>query len=68
MVRISYNNLWKILVDKGMNKSQLREITGIGTGTMAKLSKCEPVSLEILAKICYCLKCNIQDVVEFIYE
>lgn len=68
MVRISYNNLWKLLVDKNMNKSQLRKETGLGTGTMAKLSKCEPVGLEILAKICYALNCKIEDVVEFIYE
>lgn len=68
MVLISYNNLWKLLVDKGMNKSKLRELTGLGTGTMAKLSKCEPVGLEVLAKICYALNCKIEDVVEFVYE
>ncbi len=68
MVKICYNKLWKLLVDKNMNKSKLREISGMGTGTMAKLGKNEPVSLEILAKICYALKCNIEDVVEFVYE
>lgn len=68
MVKISYNKLWKILIDKKMNKSQLREKTGLGTDTISKLSKCEPVGLEVLAKICYYLKCNIEDVVEFIYE
>lgn len=68
MVSISYNKLWKVLVDKNMNKTQLRELTGLGTGTISKLSKCEPVGLEVLAKICYCLECNIQDIVEFIYE
>lgn len=68
MVKISYNNLWKLLVDKNMNKTQLREISGLGTGTIAKLSKNEPVGLEILAKICYALNCRIENVVEFIYE
>lgn len=68
MVEISYNNLWKLLVDKNMNKTQLREISGLGTGTIAKLSKNEPVGLEILAKICYALNCRIENVVEFIYE
>jgi len=43
-------------------------MTGIGTGTMAKLSKGEPVGLEIIGKICFALKCNIEEVVEFIYE
>ena len=68
MVAISYNKLWKKLIDMNMNKTQLREMTGIGTGTMSKLSKGEPVSLEIIAKICLTLKCNIENVVEFIYE
>ena len=68
MVKISYNKLWKMLIDLDLNKSRLRKITGIGTGTLSKLSKCEPVSLEIIAKICFALKCNIEDVVEFIYE
>ena len=51
-----------------LNKTQLRAMTGIGTGTMAKLSKGEPVGLEIIGKICFALKCNIEEVVEFIYE
>lgn len=68
MVVISYNKLWKKLIDLNLNKSQLREMTGIGTGTLSKLSKGEPVGLEILARICLVLKCNIENVVEFIYE
>lgn len=68
MISISYKKLWKLLVDLNMNKTQLREQAGLGTGTISKLSKCEPVGLEVLAKICYCLKCNIQDVLEFVYE
>lgn len=53
---------------ESMNKSKLRELTELGTGTIAKLSKCEPVGLEVLAKICYALNCKIEDVVEFVYE
>ena len=68
MIEISYNRLWKLLIDLKLNKTQLREITGIGTGTLSKLSKNEPVGLEVIAKICLALKCKIEDVVEFIYE
>lgn len=68
MVSISYNRLWKTLIDKNLSKTQLREMTGIGTGTLSKLGKNEPVSLGVIAKICYALNCNIENVVEFIYE
>ena len=68
MVQISYNKLWKKLIDLNLNKTQLREMTGIGTGTLAKLSKCEPVGLEVIAKICFSLNCDIGDIVELIYE
>lgn len=68
MIIISYNKLWKMLIDRDLNKSNLREMSGIATGTMSKLSKGEAVGLEIIAKICLALKCNIEDVVEFIYE
>jgi DNA-binding Xre family transcriptional regulator len=65
---ISYNGLWKKLIDKNMNKTQLRLATGISTSTLAKLAKQEPVTLEILEKICNVLDCNIGDVVEFIKD
>jgi len=68
MVQVSYNKLWKKLIDLSINKTQLREFTGISTGSLAKLSKCEPVGLEVIAKICYYLKCDIGDIVEFVYE
>jgi DNA (cytosine-5)-methyltransferase 1 len=68
MVQVSYNKLWKKLIDLSINKTQLREITGISTGSLAKLSKCKPVGLEVIAKICYHLECDIGDIVEFIYE
>ena len=63
---ISYNGLWKLLIDKGMKKLDLKEVTGIGTGTLAKLSKNEPVSMEVLQKICQALGCNIGDIVDYI--
>lgn len=67
-MKISYNNLWKLMIDKGLNKSELREITGIGTNTLAKLSKNQPVSMEVLMKVCERLDCDLTDICEFIKE
>ncbi|MCQ5338215.1 helix-turn-helix domain-containing protein [Eubacterium ventriosum] len=63
---VSYDKLWKLLIDKKMNKTQMRLATGISSSTLAKLSKEEPVTLEVLEKICNELHCNIGDIVEFI--
>ena len=67
-MKISYNNLWKLMIDKGLKKSELREITGIGTNTLAKLSKNQPVSMEVLMKVCEKLDCDLTDICEFIKE
>lgn len=63
---VSYDKLWKLLIDKKMNKTQMRLATGISSSTLAKLSKEKPVTLEVLEKICNELHCNIGDIVEFI--
>lgn len=62
---VSYNNLWKLLIDKRMNKSQLCKLTGISSSTMAKLTKEEHVAMPVLERICAELECNISDVMEF---
>jgi DNA-binding Xre family transcriptional regulator len=62
---ISYNNLWKLLIDKKMNKSELRTVTGISSSTMAKITKQEAVAISILEKICAELDCNIEDIMQF---
>lgn len=67
-MEVSYNKLWKLMIDRDMNKSELRELTGIGTNTLAKLSKNQAVSMEVLMKICNNLNCDISDVCEFIKE
>ncbi len=64
----SYNKLWKLMIDKKMNKTQLREASKITTNAMAKLAKDESVPLETLEKICAVLHCNIEDIVEVTYE
>ena len=61
---ISYNKLWKLLIDKKMTKTQLREQADIATSTLAKLSKDEPVSMDVLVKICKTLDCDISDILE----
>ena len=67
-MKINYKPLWKILIDKDLTKRQLQEKTGLSDGTMTKLRHAEPVSMEVLWKICSCLQCNIQDVVQFELE
>ena len=63
---LSYNKLWKLLIDKSMTKVTLRDRTGMGPGTLSKLSKNQRVSMEVLEKICVELNCNLGDIVDFI--
>ena len=65
-MEISYNKLWKLIIDRNMNKSELRELTGIGTNTLAKLSKNQVVSMDVLLKVCDKLDCDISDICEFV--
>jgi len=61
---ISYNRLWKLLIDRGIKKSQLKEQANISSNSLAKLGKNEPVSLDTLQKICVCLGCDIGEIME----
>ncbi|HEY5557522.1 helix-turn-helix transcriptional regulator [Acetobacterium sp.] len=63
---VSYNKLWKILIDKDMKKIDLMKSAKIGTSTLSKLGKNQFVSMEVLVKICKVLDCNIGDIVDFI--
>ena len=65
---ISYKPLFRLLLEKNMSKTQLREAIVFSTATLAKLSKGEYVSLEILDKICTYMQCNIADVIEYVKE
>lgn len=62
----SYNKLWKLLIDKGMNKKGLREKSGISTTSMAKLGKGENITTDVLLKICECLNCDISEIMEVV--
>ncbi len=65
---ISYNKLWKQLIDKNMTKTELRLKVDIGTSTLAKLGKNEQVSLDVLLRICKVLNCDISEIMELIKE
>lgn len=62
---ISYNGLWKLLIDKNLQRKDLIDRLNISSSTFAKMSKGEPVSLTVLEKICEYLGCDIGDVVSF---
>ncbi len=61
---ISYNKLWKLMIDKNINKTKLRKQAGISSNAMAKLGKNESVQVEVLAKICNCLDCTMDEIME----
>lgn len=63
---ISYKRLWKLLIDKDMQKKDLRLAAGLSTNVIAKLGKNENVSTEVLGKICKVLDCDISDIMEFV--
>jgi len=63
---ISYNKLWKLLIDKKISKAELRKTIGISPNTMTKLNRDEEVTLSILCKICNTLNVDIGDIVEYI--
>ncbi len=63
---ISYNKLWKLLIDKKMSKADLRKATGIAPNTMTRLGRDEEVTLSVLNKICSTLEVDVGDIMEFL--
>jgi len=63
---ISYNKLWKLLIDKGINRKELKRISGVSTASIAKLGKGENITTDVLLKICKALDCDISDIMEVI--
>ena len=61
---VNYKKLWILLIEKGITKTQLREMTKMSTTTLTKLNKNEYVALEVLTRICKVLECDIGDIVE----
>lgn len=64
VMAIRYNKLWKLLIDKGMTKTELRIKAGLTTNALARLGKNESVKVETLFKICNVLDCNLDDIAE----
>ena len=60
---VCYDKLWKLLIDKKMNRTELKEASGISFNVLARLGKNEPVSFDTIEKICFTLDCKIEDVV-----
>lgn len=67
-MRISYNKLWKMLIDKGMKKSDLKESAGISSASIAKLGKGENITTDVLIKICEAMNCHLEDIMETIQD
>lgn len=65
-MRISYNKLWKMLIDKNMKKSDLKEQAGISSASLAKLGRGDNITTDVLLKICETLNCRIEDILETI--
>jgi len=62
---VSYNRLWKLLIDKKISKADLRRMTGISPNTMTKLNRDEKVALSVLTKICDAINVDIGDIIEY---
>ena len=65
-MRISYNKLWKMLIDMNMNKSDLKEKAGISSASIAKLGRGDNITTDVLLKICESLNCKLEDIMETI--
>ena len=63
---VSYNKLWKMLLDRNMNKTDMLLKAGISTKTLAKLGKNQNVTTDVLGRICKALNCNVDDIMEFV--
>lgn len=63
-MRISYNKLWKLLIDKNMTKMDLKEAAGVSAASIAKLGKGANITTDVLLKICETLNCHIKDILE----
>lgn len=67
-MRISYNKLWKLLIDKNMSKMDLKEAAGVSAASIAKLGKGGNITTDVLLKICETLNCKLEDIMETVDE
>ena len=64
-MRFCYNRLWKLLIDRNINKQKLKEMSGISSASLAKLKKGQNVTTNVLLNICNALDCKVEDIMEF---
>lgn len=67
-MQISYKRLWKLLIDRNMNRKELRAMTGISSACIAKMGKGANISTDIIVRICSALDCDISDILELVDE
>ena len=67
-MRISYNKLWKMLIDKNMKKSDLKESAGISSASLAKLGKGDNITTDVLLRICEVMDCRVEDILETVRD
>ena len=67
-MRISYNKLWKMLIDKNMKKSDLKEKAGISSASLAKLGKGDNITTDVLLRVCEAMDCWIEDILETVRD
>ena len=67
-MKISYNRLWKLLIDKNMRKKDLGKLAGISSASIAKLGKGSNITTDVLLRICETLDCTLEDIMEIVNE
>ena len=65
---VNYNKLWKLLIDKKMNKKDLMQVSGISTASVSKLTKGQNIQTDVLCKICKALECDFGDIMEYVRD
>lgn len=62
--QFNYNRLWKLLIDRGIQKQELQKMSEVSAASIAKMGRCENVTTDVLLRICEALDCNIEDIME----
>ena len=62
--QFSYNRLWKLLIDRGIKKQELQDMSNVSAASIAKMGRCENVTTDVLLRICEALDCQLEDIVE----
>lgn len=62
--KFSYNPLWKLLIDRGLQKQELQQMSDVSPASIAKMGRCENVTTDVLLRICEALNCNVEDIME----